>query len=91
MKGMYGVGNFLVLHLMAEIGNVSRFERKQSLVVFAGTGPIPTSPGRRTSAVRGLTFYLQACFLKNEKTIENISTNDYAHADDQLTDHHIIF
>lgn len=36
---MYGVGESLGPQLMAEIGDVRRFERKQSLVAFAGIDP----------------------------------------------------
>ena len=39
VMGMYGVGDFLGPQLMAEIGDVRRFERKQSLVAFAGVAP----------------------------------------------------
>ena len=43
---MYGVGESLGPQLMAEIGDVRRFERKQSLVAFAGIDPMP-QPVRR--------------------------------------------
>ena len=42
---MYGVGNFFGPQLMAEIGDVRRFERKQSLVAFAGIDPMPNQSG----------------------------------------------
>ena len=42
---MYGVGESLEPQLMAEIGDVRRFERKQSLVAFAGIAPAPNEPG----------------------------------------------
>ncbi len=42
---MYGVGESLRPQLMAEIGDVRRFERKQSLVAFAGIDPAPSESG----------------------------------------------
>ena len=42
---MYGVGESLGPQLMAEIGDVRRFERKQSLVAFAGIDPAPSGAG----------------------------------------------
>ena len=42
---MYGVGESLGPQLMAEIGDVRRFERKQSLVAFAGVDPAPSESG----------------------------------------------
>lgn len=39
---MYGVGESLGPQLMSEIGDVRRFERKQSLVAFAGIDPAPS-------------------------------------------------
>ena len=37
--GMYGVGNTLGPQLMAEIGDVTRFEKRTSLTAFAGVDP----------------------------------------------------
>ena len=42
---MYGVGESLGPQLMAEIGDVRRFDRKQSLVAFAGIDPAPSESG----------------------------------------------
>lgn len=42
---MYGVGESLGPQLMAEIGDVCRFQRKQSLVAFAGIDPAPNESG----------------------------------------------
>lgn len=42
---MFGVGESLGPQLMAEIGDVRRFERKQSLVAFAGIDPVPSESG----------------------------------------------
>lgn len=41
VMAMYGVGESLGPQLMAEIGDVRRFKRKQSLVAFAGIDPLP--------------------------------------------------
>ena len=42
---MYGVGESLGPQLMAEIGDVRRFEWKQSLVAFVGIDPTPSESG----------------------------------------------
>lgn len=42
---MYGVGKSFGPQLMAEIGDVRRFERKQALVAFAGIDPMPNQSG----------------------------------------------
>ena len=44
---MYGVGNTLDPQLMVEIGDARRFERKQSLVAFAGVDPTPNQSGEK--------------------------------------------
>ena len=41
----YGVGDILGPQLMAEVGNVLRFEKKSSLVAFAGLEPTDNSSG----------------------------------------------
>ena len=43
VMSMFGVGPVLGPQLMAEIGDVRRFERKQSLVAFAGVDAPPYS------------------------------------------------
>ena len=68
---MYGVGESLGPQLMAEIGDVRRFERKQSLVAFVGIDPAPSESGdycsrsNRTTK-RGSTYL--------RKTLLNIMT-----------------
>lgn len=49
VMGMYGVGESFGPQLMAEIGDVRRFERKQSLVAFAGIDPAPNESGDKFS------------------------------------------
>ncbi|MCD8127963.1 MAG: transposase, partial [Oscillospiraceae bacterium] len=44
---MYGVGESPDPQLMAEIGDVRRFARKQSLVAFAGIDPMPNQSGEK--------------------------------------------
>ena len=44
---MYGVGKSFGPQLMAEIGDVRRFERKQALVAFAGIDPMPNQSGEK--------------------------------------------
>lgn len=52
---MYGVGESLGPQLMAEIGDVRRFERKQSLVAFAGIDPTPSESGNYCSRSNSTT------------------------------------
>jgi len=42
---MYGIGESIGPQLMAEIGDVQRFSRKQSLAAFAGIAPTPNQSG----------------------------------------------
>ena len=50
----------------AEIENVRRFERKQSLVLFAGVDPMPKQSGEKNvrsnkSSKRGSPIYTRRC------------------------------
>jgi len=68
VMAMYGVGNTLGPQLMAEIGDVSRFERKQSLVAFAGVDPEPNqsgthNPSSRPASKRGSPALRKSLFL----------------------------
>ena len=44
---MYGVGESFGPQLMAEIGDIRRFEHKKSLVAFAGVDPMPNQSGEK--------------------------------------------
>lgn len=64
---MYGVGESLGPQLMAEIGDVRRFERKQSLVAFAGIDPMPNQSGEKNvrsnkSSKRGSPYLRKTLF-----------------------------
>lgn len=64
---MYGVGESLGPQLMAEIGDVRRFQRKQSLVAFAGIDPMPNQSGEKNvrsnkSSKRGSPYLRKALF-----------------------------
>ena len=72
---MYGVGESFGPQLMAEIGDVRRFERKQSLVAFAGIDPMPNQSGEKNvrsnkSSKRGspylrkTLFNIMTCYLQ---------------------------
>ncbi|WP_031476659.1 IS110 family transposase, partial [Agathobaculum desmolans] len=52
---MYGVGESLGPQLMAEIGDVRRFDRKQSLVAFAGVDAPPCQSGTFESKNRHIS------------------------------------
>jgi len=64
---MYAVGPSLGPQLMAEIGDVTRFARKQSLVAFAGVEPTPNESGDKKSrsnksSKRGSPYLRKALF-----------------------------
>lgn len=52
---MFGVGPVLGPQLMAEIGDVRRFDRKQSLVAFAGVDAPPCQSGTFESKNRHIS------------------------------------
>lgn len=67
VMGMYGVGESLGPQLMAEIGDVRRFEQKKSLVAFAGVDPMPNQSGKKNvrsnrSSKRGSPYLRKALF-----------------------------
>jgi transposase len=67
VMGMYGVGESLGPQLIAEIGDIRRFEGKRSLVAFAGVDPMPNQSGTRESrsnksSKRGSPFLRKTLF-----------------------------
>lgn len=83
VMGMYGVGDSLRPQLMAEIGDVRRFERKKSLVAFAGLDPMPNQSGeknvrsnkaskRGSPYLRKALFNVMTCYLQNAPTDEPV-------------------
>ena len=67
VMAMYGVGKSFGPQLMAEIGDVRRFERKQSLVAFAGIDPMPNQSGDKNvrsnkSSKRGSPYLRRTLF-----------------------------
>ncbi len=80
---MYGVGDSLGPQLMAEIGDVRRFERKQSLVAFAGVDPMPNQSGeknvrsnkaskRGSPYLRKALFNVMTCYLQKAPADEPV-------------------
>lgn len=80
---VYGVGESLGPQLMAEIGDVRRFERKQSLVAFAGVDPIPNQSGeknvrsnkaskRGSPYLRKTLFSIMMCLLQTTPANEPV-------------------
>ncbi len=64
---LYGVGESFGPQLMAEIGDVRRFQRKQSLVAFAGIDPMPNQSGEKNvrsnkSSKRGSPYLRKTLF-----------------------------
>ena len=80
---MYGVGESLGPQLMAEIGDVRRFDRKQSLVAFAGVDPMPNQSGeknvrsnkaskRGSPYLRKALFNVMTCYLQKAPADEPV-------------------
>lgn len=76
---MNGVGKTLGPQLMAEIGDVRRFPRKQSLIAFSGVDAPPFQSGsfeakdrniskRGSSSLRKTLFQVMGCLLQNSMT-----------------------
>ena len=66
---MYGVGESFGPQLMAEIGDIRRFEHKKSLVAFAGVDPMPNQSGEKNvrsnrSSKRGSPYLRKTLFNK---------------------------
>lgn len=77
VMGFYGVGRILGPQILAEIGDVSRFEKKESLVCFAGLEAPPYESGKFESRnktiskkgsphLRAALFQVMDCILKNQ-------------------------
>lgn len=67
---IYGVGETIGPQLMAEIGDVRRFARKQSLVAFAGVDPEPNQSGKsdtksNSASKHGSPLLRKAFFLSH--------------------------
>jgi transposase len=73
---MFGVGTTFGPQLMAEISDVRRFARKQSLVAFAGIDPAPNDSGDKYGRNSGTTkrgspylrktlFNIMKCYIQN--------------------------
>ena len=80
---MFGVGDTFGPQLMAEIGDVRRFPRKQSLVAFAGIDPAPNDSGDKYGRNSGTTkrgspylrktlFNIMKCYLQNAPENESV-------------------
>lgn len=64
---MYGIGESFGPQLMAEIGDIRRFEHKKSLVAFAGVDPMPNQSGEKNvrsnrSSKRGSPYLRRTLF-----------------------------
>lgn len=75
VMAMCGVGNVLGPQLMAEIGDIHRFSRKQSIIAFAGVDAPPFQSGkyeatdrsiskRGSPSLRKTLFQVMVCLLK---------------------------
>lgn len=67
VMGMYGVGSSFGPQLMAEIGDIRRFARRNSLPAFAGVDPMPNQSGEKNvrsnkSSKRGSPYLRKTLF-----------------------------
>lgn len=81
VMAMYGVGNSLGPQLMAEIGDVTRFERRGSLTAFAGVDPGANQSGTyeaksTSSSKRGSPELRKTLFLVMDTLIKNAPPDD---------------
>lgn len=83
VMAMHGVGDTLGPQLIAEIGDIRRFKRKQSLVCFAGVEPPENQSGifearsrsiskQGSSYLRKTLFQVMTCVLKNRNTDDSV-------------------
>ena len=88
VMGLYGAGEILGPQLIAEIGDVNRFETKKSLVAFAGIDAPPYQSGsvnvqsrgiskRGSSSLRRVLFQVMSVILQNSPKDEPV----YAYLD----------
>ena len=78
---MYGVGSSLGPQIMAEIGDVRRFSRKQSLAAFAGVDPMPSQSGTyerhsNPSSKRGSPYLRKTLFLVMTVLLQKAPNNE---------------
>jgi len=78
---MCGVGNVLGPQLIAEIGDVRRFQRKQSLIAFAGVDAPPFQSGAfestdRSISKRGSPFLRKTLFMVMGSLLQNSPAGD---------------
>lgn len=83
--GMYGVGNTLGPQLMAEIGDVTRFEKRTSLTAFAGVDPqINESGDTKFKSMRttkkGSPLLRKALFQVMDSLLKSKNENDPVYA-----------
>jgi transposase len=81
VMGMFGVGETLGPQLMAEIGDIRRFARKQSLVAFAGIDAPPYQSGafeshNRKISKRGSPFLRKALFQVMSVLMQKANMDD---------------
>lgn len=81
VMSLYGVGEVLGPRLMAEIGDVSRFESRKSLVAFAGIDAPPYQSGTvevrsRSISKRGSAYLRKTLFLVMSIILQNQPQED---------------
>ena len=85
VMSLYGVGEVLGVQLIAEIGDVTRFNSKKSLVAFAGLDSPPDQSGginktskaitkRGSAALRKTLFQVMSVILQNSPEDEPVYT-----------------
>jgi len=81
VMNMFGVGSSLGPQIMAEIGDIRRFVRKQSLSAFAGVDPMPSQSGTyerqsNPSSKRGSPYLRKSLFIVMQVLLQNAPEHD---------------
>lgn len=81
VMGMYGVGPVLGPQLIAEIGDIKRFPRRESLIAYAGVDPGKNDSGKRNSksvhaSKCGSARLRRALFLAVSVILQNANPDD---------------
>ncbi len=83
VMNLYGVGHILGSQLIAEIGDVRRFERSKSIVAMAGIDPPPNQSGkidvksrsiskRGSPSLRKILFQIMTIIIRNQPVDEPV-------------------
>ena len=81
VMSLYGVGHVICSQLIAEIGDIRRFEHSKSIVAMAGIDPPPNQSGKldvkpRSISKRGSPLLRKTLFLIMQVILKNKPINE---------------